>query len=402
MEPGETKPQRLPEMRALMGLRFVAAIGVFLLHYSFFTQASLYPHLTTEELPKWMLILREVYYRQTFFFVLSGFTLGYVYHTRLATLTKQKVKTFWRARVARIWPLHVFFVLAMLPTQHREVREMPGETLAVLTSHLTLTQSWFSSLILRTTPGDEQTWTHAFNPPAWALSVEAFLYLCFPLVLWLLGSKWHLRSRYLALIAGACWAVIALFGLAFHDASFETITHWLYEFPPARLLDFVVGVCLGLAFVRHRSVSGALRRTPPQWVAAWTFTEVLVLTMVVSSVTLRDQLPLSIRVSALYTPIVAAIIWTFAFDRGLVSRALWIRPLQYLGKVSFAFYLAHLPVLIYLGKLTSFDGTSWTQGIIAFALCLGTAIFCHHVIENPCRRIIRGERKLRGSAAATA
>ena len=47
----------------------------------------------------------------SFFFVLSGFILSYVY-PKLDTWPE--IKQFWRARVARIWPAHfITFLLAL-------------------------------------------------------------------------------------------------------------------------------------------------------------------------------------------------------------------------------------------------------------------------------------------------
>ena len=86
---------------ALAGLRFVAAAVVALAHL---------PAVSHDpELGKIAVrFLSEGLYGLTFFFVLSGFVLAYGYHERLAQPTRVSLKSYYIARVARIWPLHLF------------------------------------------------------------------------------------------------------------------------------------------------------------------------------------------------------------------------------------------------------------------------------------------------------
>ena len=77
-------------LRSLTGLRFVAAAAVFVSHIQYFV----FPEV--RQLPLGGPAV-------SFFFVLSGFILTYVYGQKLS---RQSVPRFWFTRWARLWPLH--------------------------------------------------------------------------------------------------------------------------------------------------------------------------------------------------------------------------------------------------------------------------------------------------------
>ncbi|MDZ4048042.1 MAG: acyltransferase, partial [Pseudoxanthomonas sp.] len=100
----------------------------------------------------------------SFFFVLSGFILTYVY-PRLATL--DDTQRFLRARVARIWPAHVAsFALgfALMP--------YAWDTWTAI-ANLLLVHAWIP----------QSAYYFSYNGVSWSVSTEAFFYLAFPLLI---------------------------------------------------------------------------------------------------------------------------------------------------------------------------------------------------------------------------
>ena len=95
----DQKPQ-VQVLHALTGLRFLAAFAVFAHHVS--------GRFGIEKERMWLGALGV-----SFFFVLSGFILTYVYHDKLK---RENLAKFYFTRWARIWPLHIatmlmFFIL---------------------------------------------------------------------------------------------------------------------------------------------------------------------------------------------------------------------------------------------------------------------------------------------------
>lgn len=110
----------------------------------------------------------------SFFFVLSGFILAYVY-PRLDS--KPEVLRFWRARVARIWPAYLFcFALGLLL-----VRYPWGTTTAL--ANLLMIQAWIPL----------SSFYFSYNAVSWSISTEALFYLAFPLLIYRWTDYWRMK-----------------------------------------------------------------------------------------------------------------------------------------------------------------------------------------------------------------
>ena len=92
------------QLKSLTGLRFLAALAVFIAHIS-----GSWPEYDFGKAPIGAAGV-------SFFFVLSGFILAYVYLPRLEVSGSSKFpcKEFYLRRVARIWPLHLTSLLIAL------------------------------------------------------------------------------------------------------------------------------------------------------------------------------------------------------------------------------------------------------------------------------------------------
>ncbi len=162
-------PTKSPELRALSGLRFVAAFHVLVFHTLFtFSRASVL-------LPLGPLrsLLGSGYVGVNLFFVLSGFVLAYAYVSPDDGTMTTTAGRFWRARFARIYPLHLLGLLLALPlfalgssANHATTSAIALEGAKELALCALLVQAWVPA--------------HVFdlNGPAWSLSVEVFSTPC--------------------------------------------------------------------------------------------------------------------------------------------------------------------------------------------------------------------------------
>src|SRR5258708_486520 len=175
---------RLP---ALTSLRFFAAFHVVIFHF----QA-----MQVLIGPAWFRKLSSIgYVGVSFFFVLSGFILVYTYAGRPLIL-----KSFWRARFARIYPAYAFSLLVMAPFFFFAVLTMNIPFFAWARGHLKLASILVLSLLQAWVPPAALTW----NAVAWSLSVEAFFYVLFPFLLLVLV---RLSQPHLLLIAATAWLI---------------------------------------------------------------------------------------------------------------------------------------------------------------------------------------------------
>ena len=152
------------ELRGLTGLRFVAALHVLLYHAVFtFSRASV--HLPVGPVRA---LVGSGYVSVGLFFVLSGFVLAYAYTRDGRGEMTATVGRFYRARLARIYPLHLLGLFAALPLfalgsleNHVDSATVVKEGARQLGICALLAQAWIPS--------------HVFdlNGPAWSLSASS-------------------------------------------------------------------------------------------------------------------------------------------------------------------------------------------------------------------------------------
>src|SRR6185437_2670666 len=125
------------------------------------------------------------------------------------------------------------------------LQDSHGPKLATMTiaTHLLLVQSWIPAAL-----------AFDLNPPAWSLAAEALFYALFPLLLPLFA---RFGRRMLVLLAIAAWMLYLLVLLTFAVVDRKltiapsSVLASIASFNPlVRLSEFLVGMALGLIFVR--------------------------------------------------------------------------------------------------------------------------------------------------------
>jgi peptidoglycan/LPS O-acetylase OafA/YrhL len=148
-----SKEEKVQRIDHLTGLRFFAALLVFLSHVNF-----------SGEYAPLHLVFKQGYIGVSFFFVLSGFVLSYSYKSRILEKSISKTK-YLILRYVRIYPLHWLVSLPVILSSIGDKFLTPSITFA----NLSLFQSWMPAIMFY----------YSFNAPSWSLSNEMFFYFCF-------------------------------------------------------------------------------------------------------------------------------------------------------------------------------------------------------------------------------
>jgi peptidoglycan/LPS O-acetylase OafA/YrhL len=349
------------EREALTALRFFAALLVFIYHCK--PTASFATHYALG------------HSGVGFFFLLSGFILTYTYHRSFVQKTVwPAVRDFYVARIARIYPVHVvatIFAAAVLWRFGGTTWDMSSVATRELAgvAQLLLVQSWIP---------DEKVYL-GINAPAWSISTEMFFYATFPFVLGFLlrsAAAGSARAAYGA--AAMTWAFALTVALAGHNTAVWTA----YVVPPLRLADFIVGMLLGIAFLR---LGPAVGRLHPSRATAF---ELLAIAGVAITVALSPHAPDELRYSVLLMPLWAVLIAVFVHESGAVSRLLRRPAFVALGRASFAFYLVHWSVIAVVGGTLGWENPA-PAIVVAFALSIGLSFGLYHAVEQPLRARVR-------------
>jgi peptidoglycan/LPS O-acetylase OafA/YrhL len=302
----------------------------------------------------------------TLFFVLSGFVLAWNYFDRVST--RQEVWSFAVARFARIYPLYLVAMVVAAVLQSAR----PG---AWWLWHIFALQTWSSTLAV----------AYGLNGPGWSIGVEFFMYATFPLLV-LLIRRVRRGAALIAVGVGVCVALggataaLVIHGNADLPWGDPMSAHrWLYRTPVTRLGDFLVGIVCAL-LVRRTGASPRLGLVA-QWVGV-----VGCLLAMASPAMLFTAWSWDVA----YLVPAALMIWGLATNPDTpLARLLAVRPIVFAGEVSFAFYLFHQPILIWLG-LASGGLLSFTLGATAtFVVVFLVATAAHLLVERPAQQWIR-------------
>lgn len=376
-----------PALPALTGLRFIAAAQVVGFHAH-----AMVPAWRTNPA---LAFLGAGYSGVSLFFVLSGFVLAYNYLTPDGTGVTS-VRDFLVARFARVYAVYLVGIVLAFPLFVRDLQRTSGagallrEGLPVTAATATLLQAWIPPYACR------------LNCPGWSLSAEAFFYLTFPL----LGVWLCRRSRSTLVIIGIlCWVLACSLVLGYlkldpeHTGAvtaFTTtpLTAALKFNPLLRLPEFILGVSTGLIFLRDPD---ALKRIAGPL-------SVVTLIVIGSLLSQHERMLYLLIHNGVMAPLYALLIITLACGVGPLAALFSTKLFGLLGEASFALYLLHVALLVYVVKVLSVLGLSIdrTPALITVYLIVaqGLAILVLLKIEEPARRFVRRRFATKPSVAS--
>lgn len=308
---------------------------------------------------------KEGFVGVSFFFVLSGFIIAYNYQEKLQERQITK-RTFWVARIARIYPLHWLTLFLAASLGGYVVCSGTADWWKHFLASLTLTNAYVPT----------SDYFFSFNSPSWSLCCEQLFYFCFPFLI-PLAKDW---KRLLCLFA--VLAVLTVVGMSFTPE--EYIKGYWYVNPIARFPDFIVGMLLFRVYIKIKDVKmGMIRGTLMEWLAIFMF--------FIFYLNAADA-PKVYRYTCYYWVPVAVLILVFALQKGWFSRLLSHRWLVTGGEISYSFYLIHLFVLQWFvnwQKETSMQIPWYVAVPVLFCIVIALSLLSYRCFEKPSNRIIK-------------
>lgn len=374
MSPLDEVPSTPGRIESLTGLRFIAALLVFVHHFDGrfgFTGTGL------------PLANNAV----SFFFVLSGFILTLVYGRRFESSHRRATDAsgpsadifpFLKKRFARLWPLHFVCLLICVVT----VRYLNLDFWVIVTN-LFLVHSWTS----------HAPYVTGLNNVSWSISTEFFFCFAFPLLVMGGYRKFIWRYSFLILSTFGCLILLSL-AMDLQWISRRGMTLTVQANPLMRLFEFATGILTAYLFTRNpkrvdRTVAtdtafeiGALGLVIAWWFIVFRFD---VLSLVYFTPMVGNSLGTWIWFCSA-APLFGFVVWTFARSNGLVSKCMASPAMVHLGEISFAFYMIHMIVM----RVIDAEGDPvLISGALAIALSLvaslAAAELLYQLVEMPCK-----------------
>ena len=350
------------EMRkAINAFRGFAALYVAVYHLRYFTHFDWFGHFP---------VLRFGYLGVDFFFILSGLIISHVYLAR----AKHGDLRFWGKfiwfRIARLFPVHLLIMLAMLGAACAAPMITADAQLPDQKSLL----DWLSlTLLVRQWLMPEG---YVWNSPAWSVSAEFFAYLVlFPLVAQLVRAWPRSLARMILLAAGVSMYMVLW-------ASGGTLNLINGAGPMIRITAGFASGC-GLFLLLSE-----VRQTPLHdrfLIGLLVLLPLAMLNPVSLIAVTRPVIELAVLAS------ISLLVCLAYLADGRGSRWLAQRPLFYFGEISFALYMCHVPVMTLCRWAADLAGIErgFGFGVLLVAASLAVADLLHRRVEIPSRAAMR-------------
>lgn len=292
----------------------------------------------------------------SYFFILSGFIMIVAYSRK----SKIDYWEFYKNRFARIYPLYIVGLLLYFMTRYNVFG------LYELILYLLGVQTWI--------PGAAMI----LNFPGWSISVEFFFYLLFP---FLYNHFYSKKNKSIWIFTIGIWLVTQIFS-NWYEASWmyegaHTKSHeFLYYFPFWHLNEFLIGNLAGLYFIKNAKQKD--------------YDLILVLVFILILISLMF-VPLFYHNGLMALLFVPAII-LISNNNGRITKLFSLKPLEYLGEISYAIYITHIPLLYLLREFLKWREYSFdidTVFVLYMVVLLITSTLFYQFIEKPMRNILR-------------
>ncbi|MEO9970266.1 MAG: acyltransferase [Hyphomonadaceae bacterium] len=332
---------------ALDALRGYAALSIMFYHFQQFTP------------------LFAGYLAVDFFLILSGFVLTHAYFSR----DDFNVWGFVQARIARLYPLHLITLLFM--------------------AGLSLVMGWYVDksdfllhflMIHNIGLGPD---TIVLNSPSWSISVEFWVNIVIALALIsVIPSSKQRWLRWGVLLGISC---VPLGSLALSTGHLNVVEANLFPFVNLGLLRGFASFCLGIIVYEAFSYYGPLFTDKTHRLIAKLTPPAIILFAVSLFYPIKET-----AIDFVMIPFFAIVVFLTAFETGKGIGHL--KQCAYLGSISFAVYLIHVPVQRFFE--VALDGSgSLAHVFLSTVTTIGLAALAHHYFELPMNRRVKSTLK---------
>jgi peptidoglycan/LPS O-acetylase OafA/YrhL len=332
--------------RGFNALRALAALGVVAAHTLTTSPLTSVPKFVVENMATGVAL----------FFVISGFLLWRPFAASLGDRAKVSVKRFFANRALRIVPLYTVVVLVVFFATEAH----PADALLKLVRALSFTGVYTGDDLL---------------PVAWSLDDEVAFYLLLP-VLFLVLMAWRRPRQRLMLGVGIIGALslMSLVALALRPQD-QAITGG----PLTKFHLFGLGMLLASLHVRWPRYG-----LSPRMLALGAAGVIVAFSA--SGFAYQQHLYLFNPVCGVASFLLVGIT-AFSGPQARLTRVLSLRPLVFLGEISYGIYLWHEAihhVLFNEGVLSS----SYVPGFLEIAVCtIALATGTYYLVEKPALRL---------------
>lgn len=299
------------------------------------------------------------------FFVISGYLITGILYGDLQR-DGFSIARFYERRVRRIFPALYLTIVATLI----------GATIlfsAIDLERLHTSIAWLAAFASNAYFMDNAGYFDAASEQnailqTWSLAIEEQFYVVFPLALALLYRFCRPQLKWIVL-------AVAFLSLAYSIAIVDVNARTAFFSTPGRVWELMMGALLALGLVPPGE-----RATTRNWVAA-----IGAVLVVASLVLLTNETPFPGVYAVPACLGTALLIWANTSGPTIVGNVLSIRPMVFVGLVSYSLYLLHWPMLTFARYWFKGEFTL-AHALVVLAAAFGASVLCWRYVETPFRK----------------
>ena len=345
-------------LRGLDGLRALAVIGVLAFHDGRLGGGFLGVDL---------------------FFALSGFLITTLIIAELDRTDRLDLIGFWGRRLRRLLPA-VMVLLVVVVVTLRSIAE-PGEWIV---ARQDAPWAQFYAANWHQIALGNGYWDAFAAPSAfehlWSLAIEEQFYLVWPVVVWA-AWRWR-RSAAVAATTVSLFVASSVAMIVLFDGGDPTR---VYMGTDTRVFSLLAGAMVALPAVRDR-VARLANRTRR---SVDLVTTILLSALLASWFVIDGSDDWLFRGGLVGHSIIAALVAvSVSASNGLLTTLLSARPLEYVGRLSYALYLWHWPIFVFCSP-ERMEADGWRLTIVRMSSTLLFSMASYHLVEQTIRHRVR-------------
>lgn len=308
------------------------------------------------------------------FFVISGYLIS-LHIFKDIRKGRFSILEFYKRRVKRIAPAMLVVVFVTIASAQFLLRPIDAEKVAEsgLWSLLSLGNVYF--WLYQDTGYFAQTSNELPLSHLWSLGVEEQFYIFWPLML--LATYRIGYGKYFFLL----FSLIVLASVFLAEHLFARDPSFVYYMLPTRAGELLMGALLALVILKRGTI-----KIPETLVALVSWTGLVMISG--SLICLNEELVFPGLRAIPPTLGAAMLIFAGHFGRSWPSRFLMLKPMVWIGLISYSAYLWHWPILAFLRYSNTEISFFFALAIFAMTMLLAWASYLY--VETPGRRLARG------------
>ncbi len=301
--------RRKQKLSGIAGLKFIAVLLMFYWH--------------SELTAKWPSLIDFGARCCEFLFVVSGFLVVYNYKRKYDNIFKETI-SYSAKKIIKMWPLHIGALVAIL---FIERATFSLSSIPSLILNAFLLQSWSSdaSVIM------------SFNGISWFLSAILFCYILTPILVKLC------KNYKLSLVILPILIVLRLM-LDRYLPNLGFLSRFLNMHTSCfvRITEFLMGMLLCPIFLK---IKEKIQGKEKLIFYLFSCLEIVILLGIILAMRFLSQS------RAFFAALMCVVVFVFAFDSGILSKAFSYQPVKILSNIQYEFFILHVVVLIIIEAL---------------------------------------------------